>query len=336
MDPSQAGWLPFERDGTGGDVWTSAEVPDLSGRIAVVTGGSGGLGLATAVVLADRGAAVVLACRNLDKAKRVADNLGNEASPVVSIVRLDLASLTSVREAAEEIRRTYPSLDLLINNAGVMAVPYQRTADGFELTFATNHLGPFALTGLLLESLLATRGSRIVTVSSNAHRRGTMIFDGLDDEQGYSPGEAYDRSKLANLLFTFELQNRLEASGADTIALAAHPGNAATDLWRTSSWFERMLIGSRLRLLNFWLAQSAEAGALPTLRAAVDPSACGGDYYGPGGWFQFTGDPILVDPSPRAHDEATQRELWELSERLTGVVYRFPASKDRHGERERH
>jgi NAD(P)-dependent dehydrogenase (short-subunit alcohol dehydrogenase family) len=211
----------------------------------------------------------------------------------------------------------------LINNAGVMAVPYQRTEHGFELTLATNHLGHFALTGLLLEQLLASAGSRIVTVSSIAHRRGVMHFDDLQSEHRYKPGNAYGQSKLANLLFTNELQARLEAAGADAIALAAHPGNARTELWRTSSRVERVLISPRLRWLNFWLVQSAEVGALPTLRAAVDPSARGGDYYGPAGWFQFTGYPIRVESSARSHDSVAQRRLWDVSEQLTGVSYRI-------------
>jgi NAD(P)-dependent dehydrogenase (short-subunit alcohol dehydrogenase family) len=304
--------------------WTAADMPDQSGRIAVVTGANAGLGLATARVLAERGAMVVLACRDVVKAERAADRIRSEvAGADLDVVHLDLASLASVREAADKLRSNYPRLDLLINNAGVMAVPYQRTEDGFELTLATNHLGHFALTGLLLEQLLASAGSRIVTVSSIAHRRGVMHFDDLQSEHRYKPGNAYGQSKLANLLFTNELQARLEAAGADAIALAAHPGNARTELWRTSSRVERVLISPRLRWLNFWLVQSAEVGALPTLRAAVDPSARGGDYYGPAGWFQFTGYPIRVESSARSHHSVAQRRLWDVSEQLTGVSYRI-------------
>jgi NAD(P)-dependent dehydrogenase (short-subunit alcohol dehydrogenase family) len=304
--------------------WTAADVPDQSGRTAVVTGANAGLGLATARVLAEREAKVVLACRDVVKAERVADRIRSEVERAdVHVVHLDLASFASVREAADELRSDYPRLDLLINNAGVMAVPYQRTEDGFELTLATNHLGHFALTALLLERLLATAGSRIVTVSSIAHRRGVIHFDDLQSERRYKPGDAYSRSKLANLLFTYELQARLEAAGAHTIALAAHPGNARTELWRTSSRAERVLISPRLRWLNFWLVQSAELGALPTLRAAVDPAARGGDYYGPAGPFQFTGYPTRVDSSARSHDAVAQRRLWDVSERLTGISYRI-------------
>jgi NAD(P)-dependent dehydrogenase (short-subunit alcohol dehydrogenase family) len=287
-----------------------------------VTGANAGLGLATARVLAERRAMVVLACRDVVNAERAADRIRSEVGGAdLDVVHLDLASLASVREAADMLRSNYPRLDLLINNAGVMAVPYQRTEDGFELTLATNHLGHFAFTGLLLERLLATAGSRIVTVSSIAHRRGAMHFDDLQSEHHYKPGDGYGQSKLANLLFTYELQARFEAAGADTIALAAHPGNARTELWRTSSRVERVLISPRLRWVNFWLVQSAELGALPTLRAAVDPSARGGDYYGPAGPFQFTGYPTRVESSTRSHDAVAQRRLWDLSEQLTGVSY---------------
>jgi NAD(P)-dependent dehydrogenase (short-subunit alcohol dehydrogenase family) len=302
--------------------WTAADVADQSGRTAIVTGANSGLGIVTATALARRGATVVLACRDVGKAERAARLIGAEGGRGrVEVVRTDLASLSSIRAAAGDLRSTYSQVDLLINNAGVMAVPYERTEDGFELTLATNHFGHFALTGLLLDRLLTTAGSRIVTVSSVAHRRGLVRFDDLQSEERYEPAEAYDQSKLANLLFTNELNARLEASGANTIALAAHPGNVRTDLWRTSSRLERVLISPRLRVLNFWLVQTAELGALPTLRAAVDPDARGGDFYGPTGRFQYTGSPARVDPSPRAHDPVAQRRLWDVSEQLTGVSY---------------
>jgi NAD(P)-dependent dehydrogenase (short-subunit alcohol dehydrogenase family) len=306
--------------------WTTAEVPDESGRTTVITGANAGIGLEAAKVLAARGATVVLACRDVDKGERAADAIHAEAEGAkVSVVRVDLASLASVREAAEEIRTTSPRIDLLINNAGVMqVVPYQRTEDGLELTLATNHLGHFALTGLLLDRLLAAPASRIVTVSSIAHKRGVIRFDDLQSAGSYNASAAYAQSKLANLLFTYELNGRLEAAGTDTIALAAHPGNARTSLWKSSSLLENAVISRRLHLLNFWLVQSAERGALPTLRAAVDPSARGGEYYGPSGVFEFTGDPERVESSPRSHDLAARRRLWEVSEEVTGVSYPIP------------
>lgn len=305
--------------------WTAADVPDQSGRIAVVTGASGGIGLETASVLARRGATVVLAGRDVVKAERAAERLRAEAGPAsVRVVRLDLAALASVREAAGEIRSACPRLDLLINNAGVMTPPYQRTEDGFELTFATNHLGHFALTGLLLERLLATPGSRVVTVSSIAHARAVMRFDDLQSVRGYDASDAYRQSKLANLLFSYELQSRLETASAATTALAAHPGVVRTDLWRTSSVLERVLLSPRLRPLNFWLVQDARMGALPTLRAATDPAARGGEYYGPAGRHE-TGYPVRVESSARSHEAAAQHRLWEISEQLTGVSYRIRA-----------
>jgi NAD(P)-dependent dehydrogenase (short-subunit alcohol dehydrogenase family) len=291
----------------------------------VVTGASGGIGLETARVLAERGATVILACRDRGKGATAAERLRSEAGPdSVRVVHLDLAALASVREAAAEIRSACPRLDLLINNAGVMTPPYQRTGDGFELTFATNHLGHFALTGLLLDRLLATPGSRIVTVSSIAHARGVMRFDDLQSERGYDADAAYAQSKLANLLFTYELQARLEAARAATAALAAHPGVVRTDLWRTSSVLERLLLSPWLRPLNFLFVQDSAMGALPSLRAATDPAAHGGEYYGPARR-SGTGYPVRVESSARSHGASAQHQLWEISQRLTGVSFRIPA-----------
>jgi len=303
--------------------WTAADVPDQSGRTAVVTGASGGLGLETAEVLAGHGAAVVLAGRDLGKTERAADRIRSAAAGAsVLVVHLDLASLASVREAAGQIRAACPSLDLLINNAGVMAIPREVTEDGFERTLATNHLGHFALTGLLLGRMLDTPGSRVVTVSSNGHRMGdgVMHFEDLQLEHGYQPWPAYYRSKLANLLFTYELQRRLTGAGAATMALAAHPGNARTDLWRHSR-LDQALYRPGLSPLTFWFAQSAHMGALATLRAATDPAAAGGEYYGPPGRQQFTGHPVRVESSAQSHDEADAARLWAISEEMTGVSY---------------
>jgi NAD(P)-dependent dehydrogenase (short-subunit alcohol dehydrogenase family) len=301
--------------------WTVAEIPDLSGRTAMVTGASAGIGLETARVLGGHRASVVLACRNIDAAERAAARIRAEnGAAVIDVVHLDLASLASVREAAGAIRSAYPRLDLLVNNAGVMESPYEQTEDGFELTFATNHLGHFALTGLMLDRLLATPGSRVVTVSSEGHARGVMNFDDLQSETGYKPAEAYYQSKLANLLFTYELDRRLRAVGAQTIALACHPGIVLTDLYRNRSRLERAPLSPRLGKLNFWLVQSKEMGALPALRAAVDASAHGGEFYGPPGR-GYAGYPVPVESSARSHDVADQARLWEVSEQLTGVAY---------------
>lgn len=294
--------------------WSAAEVPSQAGRTAVVTGGNSGIGFEAAKVLAARGAAVVLACRDTGKAKEAADRI-TAAAPgaAVSVVRLDLASLASVREAAAEISGSGP-LHLLINNAGVMVPPYGTTADGFELQFGINHLGHFALTGLLLDRLLAAPGSRVVTVASQAHRAGRINFADLQSEQRYRRQAAYGQSKLANLMFTYELQRRLAAAGAGTAALAAHPGFAHTALNRhMPSWTRAVSVIAP--------SQDAAGGALPTLRAATDPAASGGEYYGPSGLAQMRGAPHLVRSSARSYDEAAQRRLWQESERLTGVSY---------------
>ena len=304
--------------------WTEADIPDLSGRTAVVTGANTGLGLQAARVLAARGAHVVLTCRNAVKASRAADQIaaaspGNEAS----VVRLDLSSQASVRAAATEIRARFPRVDLLINNAGVMEVPYQRTEDGFELTLATNHLGPFALTGLLLDRL--ADGARIVTVSSIGHLDGVIGFDDLQSERNYDPDRAYGQSKLANLLFTYELDRRLRAAGSSLAALACHPGVVYTDLFANRSRLQQFLLGPSMRIINFWAVQNVRMGALPELRAATDPSAQGGEYFGPRrhGLTRrfFTGYPAVVESSARSHDEADQARLWKMSEELTGVSY---------------
>jgi NAD(P)-dependent dehydrogenase (short-subunit alcohol dehydrogenase family) len=304
--------------------WTEADIPDLSGRTAVVTGANTGLGLQISRVLAARGAHVVLACRNLDKAGHAASQIA-AASPgaSTSTVRLDLTSRSGVRSAAGEIRARFPQLDLLINNAGVMEVPCQRTEDGFELTLATNHLGPFALTGLLLDRLAA--GARIVTVSSIGHLDGVMDFDDLQAERHYDPEQAYSQSKLANLLFTYELDRRMRAAGTGVIALACHPGVVYTDLFATRSRRQQFLLSPAMRIINFWAVQNARMGALPALRAATDPAARGGEYYGPHrhglGRRFYTGYPAVVDSSARSHDEADQARLWQLSEQLTAVSY---------------
>jgi NAD(P)-dependent dehydrogenase (short-subunit alcohol dehydrogenase family) len=306
--------------------WTAADVPDQTGRTAVVTGANCGIGFETARVLARHGALVVLACRDADKAKQAADRIrAEDRRGSTAIVRLDLASLASVREAAEEIRSAYPRVDLLINNAGVMELPYERTEDGFELTFATNHLGHFALTGLVLDRLLETPGSRIVNMSSQGHADGVMNFDDLQSERGYQPAQAYFQSKLANLLFSYELDRRLRAASAPAMALASHPGVVRTNLFRTRSKLNQALISPRLRVINFWFAQSVQLGALPTLRAATDPSARGGEFYGPRRRFD-TGHPARVESSARSYDVAAQARLWAVSEQLTGVSYWIKAA----------
>ena len=293
--------------------WTSDEVPGQQGRVAVVTGANTGLGFETAQVLAARGASVVLAVRNLEKGKEAAARIAAAAPGAnVTVQELDLTSLASVRAAAGELAAAHPRIDLLICNAGVMYPPKQTTRDGFELQFGTNHLGHFALTGLLLAQMLPVPGSRVVTVSSVGHRiRARINFDDLQWERSYSPVGAYGQSKLANLMFTYELQRRLSGAGT-TIAVAAHPGFAATELMRHSP------VAAVVAPL---FSQNAAMGALPVLRAATDPGVLGGLYYGPAGFLGTRGYPELAASSGRSHDEAVQRRLWTVSEELTGVTF---------------
>ncbi len=295
--------------------WTTAAIPDQTGRTAVITGANTGLGYETAAALAAKGAHVVLAVRNPDKGKEAALRI-ERATPGahVALQELDLTSLDSVRAAAEQLKSNYDAIDLLINNAGVMFTPRSTTKDGFELQFGTNHLGHFAFTSLLLDRVLAATGSRVVTVSSLGHRfvRG-IRFDDLQWEREYSRVRAYGQSKLANLMFTYELQRRL--AGTSTIAAAAHPGGSRTELTRNLP----PLVGAATKIVEP-LFQDADMGALPTLRAATDPGVLGGQYFGPDGFGEQRGYPKVVASSAASHDTDAQRRLWAVSEELTSVV----------------
>ena len=295
------------------DNWTEQSIPNQSGRVAIVTGANTGLGFETARMLAEHGATVVLAVRDVETGRLAAARMGGN----VTVQALDLASLESIRTAAADLRAAYPRINLLINNAGVMYTPKKTTADGFELQFGTNHLGHFALTGLLLDRLLPVPGSRIVTVSSVGHRiRAAIHFDDLQWEHSYSRVGAYGQAKLANLMFTYELQRRIASLGT-TVAVAAHPGVSNTELLRN--------MPAALRVPAGWIAplltQNPEMGALPSLRAATDLAVVGGQYYGPGNRGEVRGYPKLVSSSDDSHNEATQRRLWTVSEELTGVTF---------------
>ena len=297
--------------------WTIANIPDQSGRTAVVTGANTGLGYETAAALAAKGAHVVLAVRNLDKGKAAADLIARRTPGAdVTLQQLDLTSLHSVREAADQLHAALDHVDLLVNNAGVMMTPHETTKDGFELQFGTNHLGHFALTGRLLDLLLATPGSRVVTVSSIGHRFGRIRFDDLQSERSYNRFSAYGQAKLANLLFTYELQRRL--AGRETVAVAAHPGGATSELGRH--------LPGPLEMFFAALQQDTETGALPSLRAATDPVVAGGQYVGPGGFLETRGTPKVVSSSRRSRDTAVQRRLWAVSEQLTGVTFDLPTA----------
>ena len=299
--------------------WTAADVPDQTGRVAVVTGANAGLGLETAAVLAERGARVVVAVRDLGKGEAAVGEIRRRTSNAdVALQQLDLSSLASVHTAADELRAAYPRIDLLINNAGVMYPPKQTTADGFELQFGTNHLGHFALTGLVLDHLLQVEGSRVVTVASIAHNiQAGIHFDDLQWERSYNRVAAYGQSKLANLMFTYELQRRLAAKQAPTVAVAAHPGISNTELMRH-------IPGSGLpgfSALAGLVTNSPAVGSLATLRAATDPAVRGGQYYGPSGFRELVGHPVLVQSNRQSHDTDVQQRLWSVSEELTGVKF---------------
>ncbi|MCV7169391.1 SDR family NAD(P)-dependent oxidoreductase [Mycobacterium manitobense] len=299
--------------------WVEADVPDQTGRVAVVTGANTGLGYDTARVLAQRGAKVVLAVRNTNKGAAARDRILTTAPGAeVMVAALDLGSLQSVRDAAATLLAACPRIDLIVNNAGVMIPPKEVTVDGFELQFGTNYLGHFALTGLLLDRLMSVDGSRVVVVSSNAHKMGGAIhFDDLQWERSYKRGAAYAQSKLANLMFCYELQARLAAAGSATIAVAAHPGFTDSELIR-HVWKP---VAPLMRWAGPWVGQSPAMGALPQLLAATGPQVRGGQYWGPDGPFELRGYPTLVKSSARSHDLTVRRRLWAVAEQLTGVTF---------------
>ena len=294
--------------------WTFSNIPDQSEKTAIVTGANSGIGYETTLALAQKGATVVMACRNLEKANTAADQI-RQTNPAgtVKVMELDLGNLDSVRQFVAAFQEHYDRLDMLINNAGIMMPPYGKTAQGFETQIGVNHLGHFALTGLLLDTLLQTPQSRVITVSSAAHRFGEINFEDLNWEtRDYKPNPAYGQSKLANLLFTYELQRKLTAAGKDTLAIAAHPGWTETNLQQHSSM---------ARFLNPFFAQKQPIGALPTLYAAVAPNVHGGDYFGPDGFMEMRGHPKKVDSNDQSHDKAVAARLWDVSEELTDVRY---------------
>ncbi|MFE2292391.1 oxidoreductase [Streptomyces sp. NPDC059452] len=301
--------------------WKLHDMPDLSGRTAVVTGANSGIGAVTALALARSGARTVLACRDAERGRRALEAVRRAAPRSdARLVRLDLADLGSVAEAADALAKEVDGrLDLLVNNAGVMALPPLRTADGFEMQFGTNHLGHFALTLRLLPVLGVNGPARVVTLSSLGHRIGRIDLENLNAERGYSKWGAYAQSKLANLLFTAELDRRARASGRDLTALAAHPGLAATELGQAGPKLSGRRWAARLERASRLYTQPASAGALPTLYAATLPAAPGGSYYGPGCLGETRGAPAEARTSARARDMVMARALWEESARLTGL-----------------
>ncbi len=303
--------------------WTADAMPDLSGKTVIVTGGNSGIGYEAALQLARKNAHVVLACRDRNKAEAAAAQIRTaHPSARVEVMELDLSSLASIRAFADAYHARGADLHVLCNNAGVMALPYRKTADGFEMQIGTNHLGHFALTGLLLDRLRKSEGARVVNVASGAHRMGAIRFDDLNWERGYRKWGAYGQSKLANLLFTYELQRRLDGAGARAISVACHPGYAATNLQFAGPRMEGSSVMEYLSGLgNRLLAQNAAMGALPTLYAATSPEVRGGDYIGPDGLGELRGHPKKVQSNARSRDTEAAKKLWEMSEELTGVRY---------------
>ncbi|GIH75713.1 oxidoreductase [Planobispora longispora] len=304
--------------------WTADRIPDQTGRTFIVTGANSGLGYSTARELARRGAHVIMAVRNEAKGQQAIKEIEASAGRPVSLElrRVDLADLDSVRTFAEALRADGAGVDVLINNAGVMMPPRSLSPQGHESQFAANHLGHFALTGLLLDVIAAGRDPRVVTVSSTMHKRGKIHYDDLTGERSYSPVAFYSQSKFANILFGLELDRRLKAAGSPVRSLLAHPGYSDTNLQTTGP--AGRLTKSIMRLGNRLYAQHADVGALCQLYAATSPDARGGQYIGPDGWMENRGHPKVVRPIRAATDPADARRLWELSEELTGVRYGLP------------
>lgn len=303
--------------------WTLAEMPYQSGKVVVITGGNSGLGFESAKAFALKGANVVLACRSLEKSEAAkAEILRIVPKASIEIIAIDLMDLSSVRSFAESFKEKYNRLDILMNNAGIMMNPYTVTNDGFESQMGTNHLGHFALTGMLIELIKDTPNSRVVTVSSLAHKQWKINFDDFlfENGKGYNSMKAYSHSKLANLLFTYQLQRLFKENNINSIAVAAHPGASYTNLGR---FLEGKLMARLLKPLIVKVLPSSASGALPQIRAASDPNVNGGDYYGPAGFMEFAGSPVLVRSSKTSHSINDAQRLWEISEKLTGVKYRF-------------
>jgi hypothetical protein len=305
--------------------WSVGSVPDLAGKTIIITGANSGLGYEAARVFARKGAQTILACRSQARGEAALKTIRRESPRAgLELMRLDLADLNSIGRFAESFKRQYPMLHILCNNAGVMALPYRTTADGFEMQFGVNHLGHFALTGLLLDRLIETPGSRVVTVSSLMHYFGRIEFDDRHGHRRYKKWAAYTQSKLANLLFAYELQRRLAASGAEAISLAAHPGYAATHLQLAGAEMAGWPLQKLIMILgNLLFAQSAARGAWPILYAATAAEAQGGDYIGPAGFMELWGSPRKVGSNQKSRNQALADQLWSVSERLTGVYYEF-------------
>ena len=303
--------------------WTYSDIPSQEGRVAIVTGANSGLGYFTARGLAEKGCEVIMACRNTDKGEVArAALLEQEPAARLKVMELDLSDLGSVHQFTEAFRSSYKNLDLLINNAGLMAIPLRRTVQGFEMQFGVNHLGHFALTALLFDLLKSTERSRIVNVSSAAHKMGEIRFDDINWEKGYSKWRAYGMSKLANIHFTHELADKVAARGIDITVVAAHPGYSDSKLIEKGPEMNGQQLMVRAgRFVNSFVAQRTEMGALPQLFAATSPDAVHRGYYGPGGFGGMRGYPQRTYPQRRKVSKDVQERLWALSEKMTGLSF---------------
>ncbi len=303
--------------------WTTENIPDLSGKVIIVTGGNSGLGFESVKAFAEKGADVVLTSRSVEKGEEAkAEMLKNKPKGKISVIQLDLMDFASIKDFVSVFRNSYDRLDVLLNNAGIMTTPYFLTKDGLEAQMGTNHFGHFALTGQIIDMIIKTSNSRVVNVSSNGHKYGKMDFKNLlfENGKGYTPMKSYARSKLANLLFTYELQRYFEENGINSIAVAAHPGGSKTNLGRhiENKWWFKLLWP-----LFDLLSQDQAQGALPQIRVSVDPIVQGGEYYGPDGFNQITGYPVFVKSKKASHNRSDAKRLWEISEKLTSVTYKF-------------
>ncbi|MFP4662720.1 MAG: oxidoreductase [Halanaerobiales bacterium] len=304
------------------DKWSVEQIESLDDKVLVVTGGNSGIGYEAVRIFALKGARVIMACRSMDRANKARLKI-QEENPLanIDIIKLDLSDLESIHDFADKFKKKFNRLDVLLNNAGIMLVPYGKTEDGFEKQMGVNHLGHFALTALLFDRLKATNNSRVINISSTAHKRAEMDFDNFMFENGaYSPWKSYARSKLANLLFTYELQRRIEDNNLNMKSLAAHPGMSNTNLNRK---FENNFFYKLFGWFFEMIGQSPRAGSLPTIRAATDTQAEGGEYYGPSGLFEIKGRPVVVESSPASHDLEDAERLWEISEELTDVKFKI-------------
>ena len=303
--------------------WTTDNIPDLTGKVFIVTGGNSGLGYESVKAFAEKGAEVILACRNVEKGELAKSEIvKSDSTSNIKVMELDLMELSSIREFTSSFKSNYDQLDVLLNNAGIMMTPYQLTKDGFESQFGTNHLGHFTLTGLLLDIIQKTPAARVINISSLAHKGGTFDFEDFlyNNGRSYDPMKAYRRSKMANLLFTYELQRKLVAVQSDTIAVAAHPGVSMTNL---ANHLKGSFMFKIFELIGGFISHDPAKGALPGIRASVDPNVQGGEYYGPDGMMEMKGNPVKVASNKASHDLDDAKKLWEVSEKMTGIKFKF-------------